>query len=240
MLSQSLQQKLLQKLSPQQIQLIKLLEVPTIQLEQRIKKEIEENPVLEEGADEGEDGELSYEDGEDADIEMEDDKQIEEFTLEDYLNDEDETPSYKLNANNYSKDDKKTEVPYSVGFTFHEHMESQLGLRIMSEHQHTLAVRIEQMEVDPQAETVHQPGTSPFRLTEGATTDNLSGALVRDAQHDIPAATVGYRAGILRQFIEFKGVLSLLELDVLAFLGFQKPTYFGDFHSVPAMAFCHT
>ena len=52
MLKQRLQQKLLQKLSPQQIQMIKLLEIPAIQLEQRIKKELEENPVLEEGNDE--------------------------------------------------------------------------------------------------------------------------------------------------------------------------------------------
>ena len=51
MLKQKLQQKLLQKLSPQQIQMIKLLEIPAIQLEQRIKKELEENPVLEEGAE---------------------------------------------------------------------------------------------------------------------------------------------------------------------------------------------
>ena len=51
MLKQRLQQKLLQKLSPQQIQMIKLLEVPTLQIEQRIKKELEENPALEEGAD---------------------------------------------------------------------------------------------------------------------------------------------------------------------------------------------
>ena len=56
MLKQKLQQKLLQKLSPQQIQMIKLLEVPTLQIEQRIKKELEENPALEEGPDDDEDG----------------------------------------------------------------------------------------------------------------------------------------------------------------------------------------
>ncbi len=54
MLNQKLQQKLLQKLSPQQIQMIKLLEVPAMQLEQRIKKELEENPALEEGPDDDE------------------------------------------------------------------------------------------------------------------------------------------------------------------------------------------
>lgn len=131
MLKQRLQQKLIQKLSPQQIQLIKLLEVPTIQLEQRIKKEIEENPVLEEGRDE----EDNYEEQEQ---EEEYDTNDDEFSLEDYLPD-DELPSYKLSTNNYSADDKKTEIPYSTGTSFHEHLEQQLGLRILSEKQQLLA-----------------------------------------------------------------------------------------------------
>ena len=99
-LRQRLQQKLLQKLSPQQIQTIKLLELPTIQLEQRIKKELEENPILEEGNDD------EYRDDEEEVI-TEDtvDSSEDEFTLEDYLNEED-VPSYKLVASNYSKDDK--------------------------------------------------------------------------------------------------------------------------------------
>ncbi len=133
MLKQRLQQKLVQKLSPQQIQLIKLLEVPTIQLEQRIKKEIEENPVLEEGREEEEklDDQQSQE-------EEYDNGSDDEFTLEDYLPD-DETPSYRLASNNYSSDDKKTEIPYSTGTSFHEHLQSQLGLRIMNERELMLA-----------------------------------------------------------------------------------------------------
>ncbi len=133
MLKQRLQQKLVQKLSPQQIQLIKLLEVPTIQLEQRIKKEIEENPVLEEGREEEEklDDQQSQE-------EEYDNGQDDEFTLEDYLPD-DETPSYRLASNNYSSDDKKTEIPYSTGTSFHEHLQSQLGLRIMDDRKLNLA-----------------------------------------------------------------------------------------------------
>ncbi len=130
MLNQKLQQKLLQKLSPQQIQLIKLLEVPTIQLEQRIKKELEENPILEEGAD------TDPEELDDEEIEGED--QEEEFSLDDYLNEED-IPSYKLADNNYSKDDKKTEIPFSTGSTFHEYLLSQLGLRVLDEHQEKIA-----------------------------------------------------------------------------------------------------
>jgi len=133
MLKQSLQQKLLQKLSPQQIQVIKLLELPTLQLEERIKKELEENPVLEEGV-----STEDYQDSETVDDNIEKDKDQEEFTLEDYLNDED-IPSYKLNANNYSKDDKQDEIPFSGGTTFHETLIAQLGLRILPPEKAALA-----------------------------------------------------------------------------------------------------
>ncbi len=132
MLKQRLQHKLIQKLSPQQIQLIKLLEIPTLQLEQRIKKEIEENPVLEEGRDEEE----LYDD---QNQEEEYDANDDEFSIEDYLPDDDEMPSYKLSANNYSADDKKTEMPYSDGASFHEHLQQQLGLSPLNEQERMLA-----------------------------------------------------------------------------------------------------
>ncbi|MFP4059537.1 MAG: RNA polymerase factor sigma-54 [Bacteroidales bacterium] len=133
MLKQRLQQKLLQKLSPQQIQMIKLLEIPTIQLEQRIKKELEENPVLEEG-DTQED---SLREAEDEGEERKDPEQ-DEFTFEDYLNDE-EIPSYKLQTKNYSPDDKRDDIPFSTGTTFHEYLEDQLGLRVLTERQQQLS-----------------------------------------------------------------------------------------------------
>ncbi len=124
MLKQKLQQKLLQKLSPQQIQMIKLLEVPTLQIEQRIKKELEENPALEEGP---EDDEMPAE--EDDDSFEEEDSDQDEFTLDDY----------RLQANNYSKDDdKKAEIPFSAGSSFHEHLEAQLGLRDLTDKQKIL------------------------------------------------------------------------------------------------------
>lgn len=134
MLKQSLQQKLLQKLSPQQIQMIKLLEIPTIQLEQRIKKELEENPVLEEGKEE----DLFNDNGEEEVTEDNLDNDLDEFSLDDYINDED-IPSYKLTANNYSKDDKKEDIPFSVGISFHEHLQNQLGLRDLTEKEEVLA-----------------------------------------------------------------------------------------------------
>jgi RNA polymerase sigma-54 factor len=136
MLKQRLQQKLLQKLSPQQIQMIKLLEIPTIQLEQRIKKELEENPLLEEGSAEETDIKEA-EQGEDDTEEKE--ENTEEFSLEDYLNEED-IPVYRLNPKNYSKDEKREEIPFSVGSSFHEYLESQLGLRELTEKQEILAL----------------------------------------------------------------------------------------------------
>jgi RNA polymerase sigma-54 factor len=136
MLKQRLQQKLLQKLSPQQIQMIKLLEIPTMQLEQRIKSEIEENPALEEGAIE----DSLENENQDDDVSTDPlDKDKEEFTLEDYI-DDDEYPSYRLNAQNYSKDDKREEIPFSVGLSFQDYLESQLGLRSLDEKQYLLAL----------------------------------------------------------------------------------------------------
>jgi RNA polymerase sigma-54 factor len=134
MLKQKLQQKLLQKLSPQQIQMIKLLEVPTIQIEQRIKKELEENPALEEGP---EDEEQQADEQEEEQFE-EEDRDQEEFTIDDYI-DEDDIPDYRLQTKNYSKDDeKRMDIPFSSGSSFHEHLYSQLGLRELSEKQKIL------------------------------------------------------------------------------------------------------
>ena len=134
MLDQKLQQKLLQKLSPQQIQMIKLLEVPAMQLEQRIKKELEENPALEEGPDEED---TQGEDEEDVDFEKEERDQ-EEFGLDDYLNDED-IPDYRLQVNNTSKDeDRRDEIPYASGSSFHDSLISQFNLRSDTEREDIL------------------------------------------------------------------------------------------------------
>jgi RNA polymerase sigma-54 factor len=134
MLDQKLQQKLLQKLSPQQIQMIKLLEVPAMQLEQRIKKELEENPALEEGPEEDE-----AQADDDVDIDpVQEERDQEEFALDDYLNDED-IPDYRLQVNNASKDDdRRDEIPYASGSSFHENLTSQFNLRTDTEREETL------------------------------------------------------------------------------------------------------
>lgn len=143
MLKQRLQQKLLQKLSPQQIQMIKLLEIPTVQLEQRIKKELEENPVLEEGFEGEEDSGNSEEnkDSEESASEEERSAEEDEFSFDDYLEDDD-IPDYRLSLKNYSPDDKKAEIPFSIGQSFHDHLESQIGLRSFDERQRMLALYI--------------------------------------------------------------------------------------------------
>ena len=113
--------------------MIKLLEVPTLQIEQRIKKELEENPALEEGAEDEED----HTEPEEEQFE-ETDKDQEEFTIDDYIEDDD-IPDYRLQEKNYSKDeDKRSEIPFSVGFSFHEHLESQLSLRDLTDKQKIL------------------------------------------------------------------------------------------------------
>ncbi|MCU4155277.1 RNA polymerase factor sigma-54 [Carboxylicivirga sp. A043] len=131
MLKQSLQQKLLQKLSPLQIQVIKLLEIPTAQLEQRIKKELEENPILEL------EREQQDPDKDDQDT-PEPETERDELSIDEYINNED-IPAYKLQARNFSKDDKHEDIPFSTGATFHEHLIGQLGLRILTDRQRNIA-----------------------------------------------------------------------------------------------------
>ena len=132
MLKQSLQQKLLQKLSPQQIQLMKLLQVPTLELEARIKQELEANPALEEGAEREELDDLDNSQEETSEA-------LEEFDFEEYL--DDETPDYQLTARNQGADVEDKDIPLGSGTTFRELLTDQLALleatpatRALAEH----------------------------------------------------------------------------------------------------------
>jgi RNA polymerase sigma-54 factor len=131
-LKQQLTQKLEQRLSPQQIQLMKLLQVPTMELDQRIKQEIEENPALEEGADEVDDEFDNQDDDYDDDSEGED-----EFDLSDYL--DDDAADYKTQANNSSKDDEERVVPLSGEQSFQEKLTEQLHLLDLDDKQFMIA-----------------------------------------------------------------------------------------------------
>lgn len=136
MLKQSLQQKLQVKLSPQQIQLMKMLQIPTMELDQRIKEELEVNPALEEGADEEENRDEDKLD--DQQEEQENESSDDEIDLSDYF-DDDETPDYKLQVNNHSADDDDRETPLGAGRTFQDMLFAQLGMTELDEEERILA-----------------------------------------------------------------------------------------------------
>lgn len=140
MLKQSLQFKLSQKLSPQQIQLMKLIQLPTQAFEQRLQEELVENPALENGKEErseydefddvsnGDD----YDDYEGERIEAED------INIDDYLSN-DETPDYKYQTNNYSDDDEDNSMPFIAGVTFHQDLLNQLNTFILTDEERDIA-----------------------------------------------------------------------------------------------------
>ena len=138
-LKQTFSLKLQQKLSPQQIQLMKLLQLPTIALEQRIKEEMESNPALEEGKEEDED-DLTYDNEDDYGNEERSEAE-KEFDFDDYMNG-DETPSYKLSANNHSKDDEEKQIPLSGGDTFQDLLEAQLVMFDLDQEDYDIARHI--------------------------------------------------------------------------------------------------
>jgi len=137
MLKQFLQFKLSQKLSPQQIQLMKLIQLPTLAFEQRLKQELEENPALEggkENADEFDD------DFSNASEEINDNETIDadDINIDDYLSD-DEIPDYRTQANNYSADDEDKSIPYASGISFTQHLISQLNTFRLDEEEYKIA-----------------------------------------------------------------------------------------------------
>jgi RNA polymerase sigma-54 factor len=124
MLKQSLNLKLLQKLSPQQIQLMKLIQLPTQAFEQKLEEELEENPALESGKEEldeySENLQEEYDDFENETINTED------INIDEYLSD-DEIPNYKMQTNNYSPDDDDKQIPYASGTSFIQTLETQIN-----------------------------------------------------------------------------------------------------------------
>jgi RNA polymerase sigma-54 factor len=148
-LSQGLQQKLLQKLSPQQIQLMKLLQVPTAILEERIKEEMEENPALEQGDESDEDGlnddtkdEFDTSDEEEYDLDGSEDE-YDNLDLSDYVNDsDDDVADYRMKDENYPEVDEKRTNPAKVETGFYELLLQQLGLLKLEPQQQVIAEQI--------------------------------------------------------------------------------------------------
>ena len=147
-LSQSLQQKLLQKLSPQQIQLMKLLQVPTANLEERIKEELEENPALEVAEEDHDDGltEDSKDEFESETDEFESEGSQEEYDnidISDYVNEyDDDVSDYKLRDDNYPDSEDHKTIPHKVETSFHEMLLDQLGMLKVDERSRKIAEQI--------------------------------------------------------------------------------------------------
>ncbi len=144
MIHQRLEQKQLQKLSPQQILLMKLLQVPAISLEQRIKQELEENPALDDESDENEVPDEDQEiNSEDSSEEKEENNPDNEFEFSDYFDsDEYEVPDYKLNINNSSPDDEHKERPIVSGSSNTESLIDQLGMLTRNDTEEAIAIQI--------------------------------------------------------------------------------------------------
>jgi RNA polymerase sigma-54 factor len=140
MLKQNLQFKLSQKLSPQQIQLMKLIQLPTLAFEQRLLEEMNENPALETGKDEEEVFEKDEFDNNDEydDYEGSDNIEADDINIDEYLSN-DETPDYKLQSNNYSDDDDDRESPFASPVSFHQDLINQLNTFILSESDREIA-----------------------------------------------------------------------------------------------------
>ena len=134
MLKQNLTFKLNQKLSPQQIKLMKLIQLPTLDFEQRIKNEIEENPALDTGIEEKASDFESYEDDNfsDSNIEKSD------IDIEAYIN-EDEIPSYKLNSYNYNSEEQEKSTPISSHTSLHENLKNQTNVLILTEKEKVIS-----------------------------------------------------------------------------------------------------
>lgn len=149
MLNQKLQQRLLQKLSPQQVLVLRLLQEPILSLEQRIKQEIEENPALEETSEPDEESESILEEPTLESIDSDEDEltseepvnKEDEFSFEDYI-DEDEIPEYRLTINNSSPDEQSREIPVVSRITSQDFLLAQLGMHQLTDKQFIIAATI--------------------------------------------------------------------------------------------------
>jgi len=143
MLKQFLNLKLSQKLSPQQIQLMKLIQLPTQAFEQRLLEEMNENPALEAGTEEEEIYDKDEFDNDDANDEFDDyddndSEDTSDVNIDEYLS-SDETPDYKTQANNYSDDDEERESPLVAPISFHQDLINQLNTFILNDQEREIA-----------------------------------------------------------------------------------------------------
>ena len=195
MLKQFLNLKLSQKLSPQQIQLMKLIQLPTQAFEQRLKEEMNENPALETGTDEEEIYEKDEFDNNDEYDEYEDNESIDsgEVNIDEYLSN-DETPEYKLSANNYSDDDDDRETPLAAPVSFHQDLINQLNTFILSDDQRDIAeFLVGSIDDMGYIRRTIQDIVDDMAFTQGIYTDEKAVEKVLHIIHELEPAGVGAR-----------------------------------------------
>lgn len=194
MLKQFLNLKLSQKLSPQQIQLMKLIQLPTQAFEQRLKEELVENPALESGKEEEE---LYEKDEFDNDEEYDDyegsDNIDTEINIDEYLSD-DETPDYKLQSNNYSDDDDDRVTPFAEAISFHQDLINQLNTFILSDEQRSIAeFLVGSIDDDGYLRRNLQDIVDDMAFTQGIYTDEKTVEKILQVVHELEPSGVGAR-----------------------------------------------
>ncbi len=195
MLKQNLQFKLSQKLSPQQIQLMKLIQLPTQAFEQRLKEELVENPALESGKEEEELYEKDEFDNNDEydDFEGSDNIDAEDINIDEYLSD-DETPDYKLQTNNYSDDDDDRESPFASPVSFHQDLINQLNTFILTDDQRDIAeFLVGSIDDDGYLRREIQDIVDDMAFTQGIYTDEKTVEKILHIVHELEPSGVGAR-----------------------------------------------
>lgn len=194
MLKQQLNLKLSQKLSPQQIQLMKLIQLPTQAFEQRLKQEMEENPALEGGKEEKEEYEEDFSTDEYQDDDPGNETIEAEIDVDEYLSD-DEIPSYRLQANNYSADDEEKHVPYASGTSFTQYLKTQLSTLRLDESEKEIAeFLVGSVDESGYIRRSVQDIVDDLAFTQNVYTDEATVEKVLRYVHELDPAGVGARS----------------------------------------------
>jgi len=193
MLKQQLNLKLSQKLSPQQIQLMKLIQLPTLAFEQRVSQEMEENPALDSGRDEEESYDDEFSNSDDYDYEDGNDHIETDINVDDYLSD-DEIPSYKLASNNYSADDEEKQTPFASGTSFNQFLLQQLNTYILTDEEFEIAqFLVGSVDESGYIRRDIQDIVDDLAFTQNIYTSEEQVEKVMDIVHELDPAGVGAR-----------------------------------------------
>ena len=192
MLRQQLKYKLSQKLSPQQIQLMKLIQLPTQAFEQRVKQELEENPALDSGKERDEKYDDDFDNSQD---DYEERETIEtDINVDEYLSDDD-IPSYRLNANNYSADDEEKSVPYASGTSFGQFLKTQLQTYRLSDIDRQIAeFLVGSVDESGYIRRSIDDVVDDLAFTQNVYTDNETVSKILQIVHQLDPAGVGARS----------------------------------------------